>query len=350
MKKGIKVTGKRQVPIMLPEVMTKVYQPNRVTDGHMDFTLYQGRIFNFIMLKLQDAVKASMNNKKYDQLEMFRSPDVIRIPIPLNEIVDNPSLYGKVKDAIQDMSARQVHFPFTNAQGIEMRRFTGFIRAEIPERPNYTSDVIIEIETRVAEILVNIDKNAQNLPINYTSYYYEIGQHSKCVYTFPIYRFLSSWKSKGGVSIAIDDLKERLSLADKYDRFFDFKKRVLDVVQSELLEKSDLWFNCNTKDFKTFENGKVILNFKIITPEFKKELAKSDDYILNMLKNHYQLSSSQLEPLTKIFKDDDLDRKLIIKRIGEIEEFIYKNNENINKPPIENKGSYMLKALLKQFA
>ncbi len=345
----IKNTAKRQVPITLPEVMTKIYQPNRVTQAQLPLSLIQSKIFAFIMLQLQEAVKANMNGNSYQQLEIFSNPDCVKIPIPLKEITKNPSQYREVKKAIRDLAGVVVDVPYWNAKGIEMQRITGLIRADIPKKATYSSLIHIEIEKQIAAVLIEIDRNTENKPINFTSYYYEIVAKSTSQYTARIYPLISSWLKKGAFTISMDDLKNILCIPDKYPRFPDFKKNVLDLVQKDLYEASNCWFNCNHRDFKTVEKGKVMLNFKVITPEFKRELDKKDEYILGVLKLNYSFQSNQLDEIKALLEDVDFDRNALLQKITEVDDFIYKNNTNHDKTFIENKNNYMLKALLKQF-
>lgn len=344
-KKAVKNTG----PIALPEVMTKIYQPNRITQAHLPLTLMQHKIFAYIMLQLQTPIKEVMKGNSQGQLDFFSHPDYVKIPIHLNKLMADSSNYRHVKNAIRKLASVVVSFPYRNKEGVGMERITGLIRADIPIEPTGSSIVTIEIENHIAKLLTNIEKNNDNLPINYTSYYFEIVNHSKSQYTPQLYPYIASWRKKGGFSISMDDLKSLLSISDMYDRFYDFKKKVLEPVQRDLSDlNSDCWFNCNLKDFKTIENGKIMLNFKVITPEYRKQIEKQDENILSMLRN-YSLNSQQLAKLKEILKESELDRNLLLKRISEIDDFIYKNNTNSEKANIENKANYMYKALIKQF-
>ncbi len=346
----IKKTAKKKVPITLPEVMTKIYQPNRITQAQLPLTLLQSKIFAYVMLQLQDAIKASMNGNSYHQMELFAHPDLVKIPIALSEITSNPTQYREVKKAINDLAGVVVSVPYKDQKGNGMQRITGLIRADIPEKATYSSVINIEIEKRVAEVLINIDRNQDNIPINYTSYYFEIVANSKSQYTGRMYPLISSWMKKGAFSISMDDLKTYLCISDKYTRFYDFKKKVLDLVQKDLYEKSNCWFNCNQRDFKTVEKGKIMLNFKVITPEFKKEQDKKDEQIIGLLKTHFAFKPNQISQIQEILKDEEVNRNSILQKISEVDDFIYKNNQNPDKTPIENKNNYMLSAILKQFA
>ena len=71
MKEKSKKTAKNIAPVALPEVMTKIYQPNRITQAHLPLTLMQSKIFAYIMLQLQAPIKDIMNGNNHNQLDFF---------------------------------------------------------------------------------------------------------------------------------------------------------------------------------------------------------------------------------------------------------------------------------------
>lgn len=62
----------------------------------------------------------------------------------------------------------------------------------------------------------------------------------KSVYSIRFLEFLTQFKSTGRFIIELDRFKDRLGLKDEYKRFYDLKKRVIDVAVKELREKSNL--------------------------------------------------------------------------------------------------------------
>lgn len=345
----IKKTAKRKKAIELPEVMTKIYQPNRITNAQLPLTLIQSKVFAYVMLQLQEAIKADMGNKSYQQLDLFLNPNLVKIKIPLSEISTRASSYRDVKQSIRDLAAVVVSVPYKDETGKGMQRITGLLRADVPDHATYNSTIDVEIERKVADVLIRIDKNDDNIPINFTSYYYETVLSARSVYTPRLYPLIASWAKKGAFTIGMDELKNILSIPDKYPRFYDFKKNVLEPVQNDIFEKAHCWFNCNVADFKTAHKGKIMLNFKVITPEFKKELEKRDHQILNILQTHYKFNTDQIKVIQDILTSDDINRGAFLQKISEVDEHIHKNNADHEKDEIVNKTQYMFKSLTQQF-
>jgi plasmid replication initiation protein len=65
----------------------------------------------------------------------------------------------------------------------------------------------------------------------------------KSIYSIRLLEFLMQFKATGKLIIGLDKLKERLEIKDEYSRFYNFKKRVIEVAVKELKEKSNIIIN-----------------------------------------------------------------------------------------------------------
>lgn len=61
----------------------------------------------------------------------------------------------------------------------------------------------------------------------------------KSIYSIRLLEFLTQFKATGKFIIELDRFKERLGVKNEYKRFYDLKKRVIDVAVEELKEKSN---------------------------------------------------------------------------------------------------------------
>lgn len=83
---------------------------------------------------------------------------------------------------------------------------------------------------------------------NFTTYYLEHIANFKSIYSVRLYELAimelkKSKKSAYKFTLAIEKIRERLDLTDKYKRFFNFKTRVLDAAKKEINKHSDIKFN-----------------------------------------------------------------------------------------------------------
>jgi len=77
----------------------------------------------------------------------------------------------------------------------------------------------------------------------FTSYQMANVAKLRSTYSIRLYEFLIQYRSTGKLIITLDDLKQRLELDGRYDRFSNIKMRILDPAVKELKEKSNLVIN-----------------------------------------------------------------------------------------------------------
>lgn len=328
-----------------------VIQPNRVTEtSFKGFTLIMHKIFTAIQMQLQDAVQHSMNDQIVSQLDLFsnNSNDVV-LKIAYSSIIKTKTHYDDVRKALMSMATLAAEIPYKDENGKSMLLMTGLLKAVIPERPDFSSEIEIRIDKRMAHLLVEVDKNSSGGPINFTKFSYDVAQSATCLHTPPLYKILSSWKSKEFFKIKYSELRNMLGInEDQYAKFSDFKRRVLQPVLEDLKNVSDVWFSYEHYRFKTKENGELWLMFKVLTRDRQQLIDKKTESIRFTLVN-FGLKPDQNAVLDEILNDESITRESIYTKIMEIEDFIYKNNTDHNKAPIENKQAYMVSSLRKAF-
>jgi hypothetical protein len=308
------------------------------------------KIFTAIQVKLQDAVQHSMDNKEISQLDLFsQDTNDIFIRLEFSSVIKSKTHYDDVRKALLAMAGLTAEIPYFDPNGKKMLLMTGFLRAVIPEKADFSSDIEIRIDKKLANLLIEIDKKPDGKPINFTKFSYEIAQAATCLHTPPIYKILSAWKSKEFYKIRYSEFRNYLGITeDQYKKFSDFKRRVLLPVLADLINVSDVWFGMEHDGFKTKKNGEIWLLFKIVTKERQQLVDKKTESIRFMLHN-FGLKPAQNAVLEDILNDSSISREKILMRIMEIEDFIYKNNSSGGKSAIENKQAYMVSSLKKAF-
>lgn len=332
--------------IMVPAVCNYIYQPNRVTNAIYVYSLIQERLLNALIFYLQEAIKERMGGHDYTKLalfHMFQTDQIYRFKIPLKEI-STPQNYGHVKESIKKLASLVVEIPYRDEHTKkQMLRYTGLIRANVPRNNERTSHIEVEIEKKVAHLLIEIDLNKEGKPVNYTRFEYQIAQNATSKYTSRIYKLLCSWRNKGGFVMRLDDFRQWLGIEDKYKYYNDIKKHILIPVQEELFEKADCWFNCENAGFALREGNSVNrLNFKVITPELIEQEGKKIDYIKQLLKNHYHFTDKHLDELKPILCSSNA--QVIITKLLYLNEYISDKNNKITDIP-----SYVIRTLRNEF-
>ena len=315
-----------------PSVAKYIYQPNRVTEAYYDFKLIQERIFNAVKFQLQEAISKRMSGEDYTQLELFtdyNSNDIV-LNISLRDVAKKQQ-YPIVREACKQLAGLVVSLPYKDKFNNERRiRYTGLLRADMPQEASRTSSIRIYMEKQVARFLIEIDRDENNMPINYTKYHYEVIKKSRKKYTPRIYMFLCSWKSKGYKTVSLSEFRVRLGIENKYKHYRDIKKYILEPVQADLIRiKADCWFDCNNNGFEIKERNTVThLNFQIITPKLNEDFEKKREYVRWLLKTYFSFNENHFfelkeliernNPYELIEKIDYLNKKVKEKRTEEI--------------------------------
>lgn len=99
----------------------------------------------------------------------------------------------------------------------------------------------------------------------------------KSIYSIRLLEFLIQFKSTGKFIIELNRFKERLGIENEYKRFYDLKKRVIDVAVKELREKSNLMV-----DWKSIKSGKIIKQLEFVFSEIIENEIEEERMILNV--------------------------------------------------------------------
>ena len=131
----------------------------------------------------------------------------------------------------------------------------------------------VKMNVKSGRIEIKLDNDLKpflfELKKNFTEYslFYILAMKSK--YSIRMYELLKSYRYKSDLTIEIEYLKEML-LATNYDRFYDFKKKVVEMAIGEINEYTDLKV---TYDF--LKTGKAVtsITFKIRYNDINEQLS-----------------------------------------------------------------------------
>lgn len=333
-----------------------IKQPNRVTYADFSrFSLIQSKIFVLIMKALQNAIKAHIEGRDWQQIDMF-IPNVdglIRVPIVLSEI-GKANQYPEYVAAVKDM--QNVAFKYKNKINDKEYLSHSNLIAVFNE-PILTKGKAIfylDLTRTVAKRLVEIDIANNNKPFGFTSYLHHVAMAAKSKYTIKLYMIIASWKVNGSLTITYNNLREQLGIANDvnenedyifYPFFSGFYRDVLLKVQKDLENKADCWFDCKEKGFVSRKGKKVIaLNFKILTQEFIEATNSKFDNIKNLLKVHASFKQEHLDQMKPLFTQANINKDLFQDVVRLIQ---YVNDLN-NK--IKYKQQYIIKSLVVKYS
>lgn len=326
----------------LPQIMTMIKQPNRVTNARYDYTLLQQKALLIILTAMQEFIDAQLGAKGPIQLNFFNpTAKSIELRLPLKSLAKKPTEYNELINTFEALRSISIEFPYKDKDGLNYKLFTGLIEqfavpvstpGEGEEKKKYRKDIIIWINRSLAERLVLIDGG-------YTKFHLEVALNAKCKYTPRIYQLMCKWKDKGGFQMKIEDFRDWLVLGDKHRDYKDLKKNILVPTHKELYQKADVWFEVDKVMDGTRVSG---LRFKIITNDSLKQADMQKDNVINMLKTHFFFTSAHVEEIRYIFSKPHLILPLNNKLL-ELHEFLGKTQGIADIP------AYTLKTLKNAF-
>ena len=330
-------------PVILPDTVTLIKQPTIVTMMRADFLLLQYKIFVSLMEKLQIAVNESISKKITPQqlslFQEFKESNNIAVQIPIKNFGLPADRYGELKEALKKMVTLPVELDITDPiTGEPAWLIKGLFEAIMPKK--YSRYVTLLIDKKIAASLVDVQNQG------FTKYLKEVVMKAQNKYTIKIYLLISSWKSKGGFFMSMEEFREYLMIKNKYKDFKDLLKRVIRPAYEELHEKADCWFEMSA-DYREGEKEPFRLHFKIITAaatiQEREVFASQKKSVEGMLFRHFAMQGKHIQPLLAKITTGNIQAAMA--KLGELKDYIL---DNRNK--IENVTEYAMQAMLNFFA
>ena len=161
--------------------------------------------------------------------------------------------------------------------------------------------VILKFSAEILPYMTGLSKN-------YTLYTIGVVRNFKCQHSFPIYELLAKDRNKNSevFNISIEQLRKKLCLEDKYEKFHDFKRYVINPVFKDLENCTDLCV-----DWELIKRGRTVTHLQVIfteskaaTPPKKKAKPKRRKKITDAdLAKHARSGETSQQARTRLEKD-----------------------------------------------
>lgn len=362
---------KRKRRAILPENTRIIKQPNTLTYGKYDFSVWQIKGLVIVLDEMQDAFNTVIEKKVdprqlnlFSDQEVFKevahekqpglsTKEVIQFKIPLKNFGVNNSHYNELRQALMAIGTIPVELSMKNDQEEYFVKFTSLFQAICPEpkkilredgttyvqRKNY---VYIEMEKSVANALLSIDRG-------YTKFLKEIIMQQRSKYAMRIYMFISSFKKLGGKRIQFRKFQELLGISkDEYTSYSDFHKRVIRPAYEALHEKADCWFEMKEEYNGNSKTIPSHLSFKVITATVIDKEIDVKGYDMRkksfeqMLITHFQMNNNQVNEILSYISPENLSNLNTI--VLKLYDYVSTHKNEINSI-----AEYSYTALLNEF-
>lgn len=256
-------------------------QSNTITQARYEFTKIEKRIIYRIIKEIRKQyVTGELQSNLFNELVVcltFKD---------LQEVSENTQLVYK---SIRTLKTRSYEF-----DNDEEWLILGIINKARHIKTKGTWEITVDREM-VAQFV--------ELAKNYTEYSLTVAMSLRSEYSQRLYEYCSQFRSSGGFRMKVQDMKEKMRLVKKYDRYAGFKKYVLDVALKELKElykqgQCDLYF-----EYSEEKNGRSVetLRFKIISRETPETKMSLEDLLYSVRNDLTNIFDIQKMPKNKEF-------------------------------------------------
>lgn len=256
-------------------------QSNTITQARYEFTKIEKRIIYRIIKEIRKQyVTGELQSNLFNELVVcltFKD---------LQEVSENTQLVYK---SIRTLKTRSYEF-----DNDEEWLILGIINKARHIKTKGTWEITVDREM-VGQFV--------ELAKNYTEYSLTVAMSLRSEYSQRLYEYCSQFRSSGGFRMKVQDMKEKMRLVKKYDRYAGFKKYVLDVALKELKElykqgQCDLYF-----EYSEEKNGRSVetLRFKIISRETPETKMSLEDLLYSVRNDLTSIFDVQKMPKNKEF-------------------------------------------------
>jgi len=292
-------------------------QSNFLTRARYEYTAAQKNIMYSILGFVQEL--------------MFKPedlPEIIKIDLPVANLAGMKN-HSKIIEQIKSLMKKPIDYNFS----YENRQFEA-VTTLISHAQHEIGSSFVQIELPKKSIIL-----LTNMIPGYTEFKRKIAMELKSLYAKRMYELISRWKDKKGFSMRIDELKDMLAVADKYEKYSAFKKYVLESSKKELKAKADLYF-----EYKEIKVGRRYekIDFVIVRKK-EEELPPRQRNIFEPADEKSQRCILKLKDLG--ITRPDLIKEIVSKKQPQFWKWLADHRVDINSGKYENPGGVVLKEL-----
>jgi plasmid replication initiation protein len=235
-----------------------IVKSNHLVEAKYDLSLIEQKLVLLALSKLD--IKARTNNKVSLKVKDF-----------CEMIGSSADRYTEIRDIIRNIRKKEIIITsYDSDSEIKEELIAGWINAA------YYSNGIVDLS--FSEVLMPY---LTELKDRYTIYNIENVLHINSKHAIRIYEILKENEFKKSAYFEYSKLKEMVCGLDKFERYYDFKKRVLLPSQKEIMENSDVYF-----DFEEIKKARKVIgiNFTIHKNQKIVEKRQNDEKSVEQLK------------------------------------------------------------------
>lgn len=305
---------------MEKQTIRKATQHNHLVNAKFDMSTYETRLFIAMLSRINKTDTEFSENS-----------------IHITDFVDQArggKTYQIIKDACLSLSKKviQIESLVEGKNGNMQKKFVMIPLMAIVTYQEGEATVTAQFNNNLKPYLLNLAGNFTQAEIRQLF-------KLKSFYSYRLYWLLKQYSTFGERYIDTDDLREMLNIQDKYDRFQDFKVKVINVAMKEL-RNTDMGFT-----YELVKKGKRVVGVKFLFAQSEtlnllaettgqQNIFSSTEPEEQRIEEAVPTGKVSVQDTLEKFKLSNLQINKIIQRVSS--EDIYKTAYQINLRLIDN--------------
>jgi plasmid replication initiation protein len=299
-------------------------QNNHLINSQQSLSLVQKRIF---YLAIKQIRKGDKDYKRYY--------------IDLTDLVPGTSknIYTRVSKELDELMKKTIKF----VEEINGSKYdTRLNLVSKAQHKQGTGQIYVDMHPDIRDMLLDLKKYFTRVPV------VELIA-CRSIYGQRLYELLYQYEDTGVRLMEVEELRKKLNLQNKYENFYDFRKRVLKQAQKDVEEHTNMSFSW--KEIKARKGRKIerlLFDIEVSDPtqtELDFDAPKVDMSKHQTLQNHLreicEFSESSVKKVLRHLEKSPDDKEIFHQLVHKTELRI-KDGENDNAQPLGNVEAWAL--------
>lgn len=272
-------------------------------------------------LSLNEQKLVLMAIGKINSASRKRNIVTIRVREFCNLIGSSTERYTEMRELLRELRKKEIIITmYDSHKEIKEELIAGWI--DTAHYKSGTGEVDLEFSDKLMPYLVELSER-------YTVYNYLNIAHLSSKHAIRMYELMKEYEYKKGTVFKYDRLKELICGSDKFERYYDFKKRVLLPAQVELKNKTDICFEfeeirsgkkLEAIEFKVYKNNEIVEKRELQSINSQRLRYYGESEIVNVIDRYMSKSKEELIDELHTLIEENFDASFNINDLKEYSE------------------------------
>ena len=300
-------------------------QHNQLINSQQSLSVIQKRIF---YLAIQQIRKGDKDFKRYY--------------IDLSDLAPSESIYHQVSGELDDLMSKKIRFVE------EINGFKYDTRLNLVSKSSHkkgTGQIYVDLHPDIRDMLLDLKKYFTRVPV------VELIA-CRSTYGQRMYELLYQFADTGIRLMTVEELREKLNLQNKYENFYDFRRRVLQQAKEDIEKHTNMRFTwTEIKARKGRKIERIMFDIQVSDP-VQVELPFSPDKVdmskhKKLQENLRQICQFSDKNIRKVLRyiEEKPDHKIVFHKIIHKTEIRVKDGDQNHAKKLTNPEAWAMKMM-----